>query len=162
MGQSKTLAMRVLEGQGADYTTYDYDPALRDAAEIAPTIGIAPERVFKTLVVMPPAGSKKPLLVMVPATAQLDLKKLAAAVGAKKLKMATHDEAEQLTGLQVGGISALALLNRGFQCYLDQSARDHDSILVSSGEKGTNLEVAVPDLVRIVNARWAAVGDSSP
>ena len=85
----------------------------------------------------------------------MDLKKLAQATGEKKLRMATQREAESLTGLQVGGISALALLNKGFKVYLDATAEAFDTILVSAGQRGINLQLAVADLVKVVNARLA-------
>ncbi len=83
----------------------------------------------------------------------LNLKKLAKAMGVKKLKMATHAEAECLTGLQVGGISPLALLNKGFVMVLDVSAENHSHVFVSAGQKGINLRVPVADLLRITRAR---------
>ncbi len=75
--------------------------------------------------------------------------------------MATHDEAESLTGLKVGGISALALLNRGFEVYLDEPARTLETVLVSAGQRGVNVELPVADLVRLTGAKWIHVtGDS--
>ena len=82
---------------------------------------------------------------------------LAAAVGEKKLKMATQAEAERLTGLQVGGISALALLNKGFEVYLSDSARDLPALHVSAGDRRANLRLAVADFVALTGARWVAV-----
>jgi Cys-tRNA(Pro)/Cys-tRNA(Cys) deacylase len=94
------------------------------------------------------------MLVMIPGDRELDLKKLAKAVGAKKLKMASHQQAEQMTGLQVGGISPLVLVNKGFDIYLDEAARRHDAIFVSAGQKGINLRVAVADVLDVTGARW--------
>jgi Cys-tRNA(Pro)/Cys-tRNA(Cys) deacylase len=91
---------------------------------------------------------------MVPADRQLDLKKLAQGVGVKKLKMATYGEAEALTGLQVGGISPLLLVNKGFAIYLDVAARPYTHIYVSAAQKGLNVKVAVKDLLRVTGARW--------
>jgi len=71
--------------------------------------------------------------------------------------MATQREAEALTGLQVGGISALALLNRGFRIYLDAAANAWETIVVSAGQRGLSVEVSVPDLVKLLNARVADV-----
>jgi len=156
----KTLAMRALEGKRIPYEVLTYPDDLRDAEEIALLLDLPAAEVFKTLVVLPPEPGKKPLLVMIPADTQLDLKKLAAAVGAKKLKMATHHEAETLTGLQVGGISAVALLNKGFAVYIDRSSggRDRssggrDRICVSAGKRGLQLRLAAADLIKLTNAR---------
>ncbi|MFN2135898.1 MAG: aminoacyl-tRNA deacylase [Candidatus Promineifilaceae bacterium] len=154
MAQKKTLAMKLLEGKKVPYEALDYSPALRDAVEVAGAIDMPPAQVFKTLVVVR-AQPGKPLLAMVPANQQLDLKKLAKASGEKKLKMASHDEAERLTGLQVGGISALALVNRGFDVYLDLSAEAYDEIVVSGGERGQQIKLGVKSLTGVTGARTA-------
>ena len=151
----KTLAMLVLDGQNVPYQVSRYNSSLRDAEEIARQIGVAPDRVFKTLVVTRPAG--KPFLVMVAADRQLDLKRMAKAVGEKKVKMASQREAEQMTGLQVGGISALALLNRGFVMCLDSNAEKCEKIYISAGKRGVQLEVPVDDLIRITSSRLMSV-----
>lgn len=153
----KTQAMRALEGKRIAYEALAYPDDMRDAEEIALILDLPPEQVFKTLVVLPPEPGRKPILVMIPADTQLDLKKLAAAVGAKKLKMATHREAEQLTGLQVGGISAVALLNKGFAVYIDSSALSMPSLCVSAGKRGLQLRVATSDFIKLTGARPAEV-----
>jgi Cys-tRNA(Pro)/Cys-tRNA(Cys) deacylase len=121
---------------------------------VADFVGLPPERVYKTLVVLRQGPRAKPMLIMAPANRQLDLKLVAKAVGEKKVQMAAQQEAERLTGLKVGGISALALLNKGFDIYLDESARNQDAILISAGQRGVNLELAVADLVKVTRARW--------
>ena len=151
----KTLAMRVLEGQKIPYEAVAYPNTERDAVKVAAPLGVPAGQVFKTLVVVRERG--KPLLVLIPADRQLDMKALAAAVGEKKLKMATHQEAEQLTRLQVGGISPLALLNKGFAIYLDQSATALAQIYVSAGQKGINLRVPVAGLIQVTGAQVIAV-----
>ena len=153
----KTQAMRVLEGQGIHYSSMTYDKSERDALLIAAEIGIPPEEVFKTLVVV--RQSNKPLLVMVPANRQLSLKKLAMQLGEKKVKMASQTEAERLTGLQVGGISPLVLLNKGFQIILDQSAQDHGEIVLSAGQRGIQLRIRVSDLIQVARPRVLDVAD---
>ena len=149
----KTQAMRALEGKRIPYEALAYPDDMRDALEIALILNQPPGEVFKTLVVMPPEGSKKPLLVMLPSDAQLDLKKLAAAVGTKKIKMASQREAEELTGLQVGGISAVTLLNKGFAVYIDRAAVRLDRICVSAGKRGLQLWLAAADLIKLTGAR---------
>ncbi len=149
----KTQAMRALEGKRIPYEALAYPDDMRDALEIALILNQPPGEVFKTLVVMPPEGAKKPLLVMIPSDAHLDLKKLAAAVGAKKIKMATQREAEELTGLQVGGISALALLNKGFAVYIDRSAAHLRHVCVSAGKRGLQLRLAPAELIKLTGAR---------
>jgi Cys-tRNA(Pro)/Cys-tRNA(Cys) deacylase len=153
----KTQAMRILDSQDIHYSSMTYDKSERDALAIAADVGVPPEEVFKTLVVV--RQPNKPLLVMVPADRQLSLKKLAQGVGEKKVKMASHVEAERLTGLQVGGISPLALLNKGFQIILDQSARDRGEIVLSAGQRGIQICMRVSDLIQVVNPTILDVAD---
>jgi Cys-tRNA(Pro)/Cys-tRNA(Cys) deacylase len=147
----KTLAMRLLDGKKIAYDAVTYPEDERDAVLVAKHLGVPARQVFKTLVVTRERG--KPLLVMIPADRQLDLKRLASELGEKKLQMASHQEAERLTRLQVGGISALALINRGFAVTLDGSAQEFEAIFVSAGVKGINLKVGVADLVRLTRAK---------
>lgn len=155
MKQSKTIAMKLLEGKRVSYSSHVYPNGLRDAGDVAAAIDAPPEQVFKTLVVMRP--SAKPLLVMIPAPSQLFLKKLAKVVKEKKVKMATQREAEALTGLQVGGISALALVNKRFAVYLDETAVSHTHIFVSAGIRGIQIQLPVKDLIKITRARTAVL-----
>jgi len=151
----KTLAMRVLEGRKVDYEVHTYPEQERDAEKIAEWLEIPADRVFKTLVAVREPG--KPILVMVPGSHQLDLKKLAKEVGEKKIKLASHVQAEALTGLQVGGISPLALMNKRFVMLLDRSAAVYDTICISAGKKGLNIELNPAELMRITSAQYVDV-----
>jgi len=147
----KTNAMRVLEGHKVHYEVFTFSPEIHAADEVAETLGLPPDVVYKTLVVLRPKG--KPMLIMIAADKELDLKKVAQAVGEKKVHMALHREAEELTGLQVGGISALALLGRPFEMFIDRPAAERSHVLVSAGQRGVDLRVTVPDLIRVTRAR---------
>ena len=147
----KTNAMRVLEGRKVRYEVFTFSPEIHSADEVPEALGLPPDEVYKTLVVLRPKG--KPMLIMVAADKELDLKKVAQAVGEKKVRMALHREAEELTGLQVGGISALALLGRPFDIFVDRPATERSHVLVSAGQRGVDLRVAVPDLIRVTRAR---------
>lgn len=153
----KTLAMKLLEKKKIPFTVHNYPTTERDAEKIAVILGKDPSQVYKTLVTLRSKG--KPMLVMIAANRRLNLKKLAKGVGEKKLSMATHVEAEQLTKLQVGGISPLVLLNRGFDIYIDQEALACSTVLISAGKKGINLEVPVQPLIKAVNARQVDASD---
>ena len=156
----KTLAMRLLEGKKVPYATHRYDPdVFVSAVEVAEAIGMPPQQVFKTLVTEPEQG--KPILAVVPAASELDLKALAEAARVKKVRMATHADAERLTGLQKGGISALALVNKGFVVYLDRSAQEFDRIGMSAGERGVQVVLAPGDFVKVTSARVAAIARSA-
>lgn len=147
----KTNAMRALDRRGIPYEAYWYDESLTTAEGVAAALGVAADQVFKTLVVF--RDGNTPLLIMVPGNREVDLRRFAAAVGAKSVRMAPKSEAERLTGLQTGGIGALALLDKPFAVYLDACAQRHDAILVNGGRRGLNLRLAVSDLIMMTNAR---------
>ena len=147
----KTLSMRILEGADIPYEVIEFPPDIHDAIGVAEYAEVPPNHVYKTLVTVRDEG--KPMLVMIPADRSLDLKLLASTLGEKKVRMAKHDQAEELTGLQVGGISALALLNRVFDVYIDRPALDLTYILVSAGVRGLNLRLPVENLVEITGAQ---------
>lgn len=149
----RTNAMRLLDAQGVDYQVITFSSDIHSATRVAETLGLDPAQVLKTLVVQRGVPGK-PLLVMVAGDREIDLKALAASLGAKKLSMATHREAEALTGLQVGGISALMLLNQGFEICIDEAAQALDEIVVSAGQRGVDLRLRVADLVQVTGARW--------
>ncbi len=144
--------MRLLDVNQVAYEVLTFSPDLHSATGVAEATGFDPETVYKTLVVQRSRG--KPLLVMVAGDTQIDLHALAASLGEKKLTMASHRDAEALTGLQVGGISALALLNRGFDVCIDRAAQDLEHVCVSAGQRGIDLRLKVSDLVRVTGARW--------
>lgn len=147
---------RWLEARGIAHRVTVYDPAgaFHSAEEAAALVGAPAGQVYKTLVVLRESGARaKPLLVMVPSDRQLDPKRLAKSLGEKKLRMASQREAEELTGLQVGGISALAVRHGAFEVVLDQSAWAHPRIHISAGVRGVDLELAVEDLVAVTRAR---------
>jgi Cys-tRNA(Pro)/Cys-tRNA(Cys) deacylase len=141
------------------YVAHAYPPERHSAEEVAALIGLPPERVFKTLVALRETPRARPLLAIVPGPAELDLKRLAQAVGEKRVRMATQRDAERLTGLQVGGISALALLHKGFEVWLDEAALGHQQIAVSAGQRGLNVELPVTALIALTGARVAALSE---
>jgi Cys-tRNA(Pro)/Cys-tRNA(Cys) deacylase len=149
----KNNVTRFLESRKVAYEAFELPADKHSAEETAALIGVAAEIVYKTIVIVREKKGK-PILCMVPATAEVDLKKLAKALDEKKLSLPTQREAEALTGLQAGGISPLALLNKGFQICLDGSAEQHEKIHVSGGQRGLNIRLAVKDLVALTNAKW--------
>jgi Cys-tRNA(Pro)/Cys-tRNA(Cys) deacylase len=157
---NRTLAMRVLEGKKIPYEVAAYPDSERDAAVIAHHLNVPAGQLFKTLVVT--RSPAKPVLALVAADSQLDLKKLAQFLSEKKLKMAGHSEAEAVTGLQVGGISPLALLNRGFLIVIDNAVQKHEQVYVSAGRRGINLKVPVAGLLKVTGARCADISAPAP
>lgn len=162
--QNKLNSMRLLDARKIKYiaTTYDASGEFHTATEAAQLIGAPVEQVYKTIVVLrDPSSSSgrapksgKPLLVMLASHCEVDLKALAKSVNEKKLRVATQREAEELTGLQVGGISALVLVNRGFEICLDEPARALDQIHISAGQRGVDVQLAVQDLLAVTNAKF--------
>ncbi len=148
----KTNAMRALDQRKIPYEMHEFSDAIRSADGVAATLGIPEAEVFKTLVVLSEARGRKPMLVMLPASKELDLRRFARAVGEKSVRMASQREAEQLTGLKVGGISALALLGKPFTVFLDASATALDLLYVSGGQRGLDLHLRVADLIAVTGA----------
>ena len=105
----------LLESRKIAYTAHHYPAERMSAVEVAEHIGMPPGQVFKTLVVLPVVSRPRPLLAIIPGDRELDLKKAAAAVGEKKVRMATQNEAESLTRLQVGGHLAVGAACRRIQ-----------------------------------------------
>jgi Cys-tRNA(Pro)/Cys-tRNA(Cys) deacylase len=151
-----TNVTRLLDQRKIPYTDHQLPPEKLGALEVAQYLGVPPEEVYKTIVVKrQPQG--KPILALVPGNHEVNLKALAKAIGEKKVQLPTQREAEQLTGLQAGGISPLALLNRGFQVILDISAKNHHKIYISGGQRGLDIQLPVSDLITLTSARVAEI-----
>lgn len=150
---------RLLDSRKIPYAIHEYPAEKLGALEVAGLIGAPPEEVYKTIVVRR-EGKGKPILAVVPAPTEVDLRMLAKAIDEKKVTLTTQREAEQITGLQTGGISPLALINRGFQVILDASAQKLERMYVSGGQRGLNISLPVGDFVRLVGARFAQISRS--
>jgi len=152
-----TPATVALAAAGIRFTahSYDHDPATTNfGLEAASALELDPEQVFKTLL----ADVDGALVVgIVPVTGKLDLKALAAAVGGKKAEMADPKLAERRTGYVVGGISPIGQKN-AHPTVLDETAELYDTIFVSGGRRGLDIEIAPADLVRATGAVIAPIG----
>jgi Cys-tRNA(Pro)/Cys-tRNA(Cys) deacylase len=147
----KTNAMRALDARKIPYETFSYPSTVHSADEVATLLGAPAAEVFKTLVMTADGG--RHLLVMVPGDSEVDLRRLARALGVKAVRMAPQREAERLTGLLVGGISPLALLDRPFEVYLDTRASALERLYVNGGQRGVNVCLRVQDLMAVTGAR---------
>jgi Cys-tRNA(Pro)/Cys-tRNA(Cys) deacylase len=150
-----TPAVRTLEAAQVEFTLhhYDHDPKADSfGLEAAEKLGVAPERVFKTLVAK--VDGKQLVMAVLPVAARLDLKKLAAAAGGKKADMAEPAAAERATGYVVGGISPLGGRKR-LPTLIDASALGFATVLASAGQRGLQMELAPQDLVRLTDAGTA-------
>ncbi len=151
-----TNVTRLLDARKIPYTVYETPAEKLGALETARFLDVRPDSVFKTIVVTR-EKPRKPLLVVVPGPREVDLKLLAAALGEKKVFLPSEREAEALTGLQAGGISPLALINKGFQVIIDSSAQALGEIHISGGQRGLNIKLPVDALAKLVSARFAGV-----
>lgn len=147
---------RFLDSHRVSYAAFQTPAEKLGALEVAQLLHVPVESVFKTIVVKREKPGK-PVLAVVPGPCTVDLKALAAFLGDKKVQLPTEREAEQLTGLQAGGISPLALINKGFRVVIDSSAQDHSEIHISGGQRGINIRLPVADLVKLTNARLASI-----
>ncbi|MEN6434579.1 MAG: YbaK/EbsC family protein [Anaerolineaceae bacterium] len=143
---------RLLDSRKVPYQAFELPVEKLGAQKAAEILGVPANQVYKTIVVQREAKGK-PILAVVSGESKVDLKKLASAVGEKKVRLTTQKEAEDLTGLLAGGISPLALLNKGFQVVLDDSAKAFEKIYISGGQRGINILLQVKDLVEITRAK---------
>ncbi len=149
-----TAAVRRAAGAGVEYTLhrYDHDPEVESVAdEVAVELDVPVEQVFKTLVT---SVDERLVVAVVPAGHQLDLKALAAALGARRAAMAVPYEAERATGYVLGGISPLGQKRR-LPVVVDTSMRSWKTVFVSAGRRGLELELTPGDLIRLTEAAEA-------
>lgn len=151
-----TPATLALTRAGVDFRAHAYEHDPRAAAyglEAAEKLGLDPERVFKTLL----ASVDGSLAVaIVPVAMQLDLKAFAHALGGKRAEMADPAVAERKTGYVVGGISPIGQ-KTPLRTVLDESAIVCETVYVSGGRRGLDLELAPDDLVAITSAAYAPI-----
>jgi Cys-tRNA(Pro)/Cys-tRNA(Cys) deacylase len=151
---------RFLDAKKVAYVAFEIPAEKLSALEVAEILNVPPETVFKTIVTKREKPGK-PILAIVPGSLEVDLKKLAAAVNEKKVFIPSMREAEEMTGLQAGGISALALINKGFQVVIDASAQTLDAVMVSAGQRGLQVRLAPSDLAKLVNGRFADIASKA-
>jgi Cys-tRNA(Pro)/Cys-tRNA(Cys) deacylase len=147
----KTIAARLLDQQkiGYELRAYQFSEDELDALSVARKIGMAPASVFKTLVAR--GDRSGAVMACVPADVELDLKKLAAASGNKKIELVPVKELLSLTGYVRGGVSPVGGKRR-YPLFLDESALRHPRISVSAGARGLQMILALQDLQRVTQA----------
>ena len=156
----KLNSMRLLEANDIPYEVLEYDASIKDAEQVAEMVGMPPFMVYKTLIVQS-VKTNAPMIAMIACDRHLDLKNMAAVANEKKVQMAKHADAEKLTGLQVGGISALMLIDKNWQVYIDQPATELQNIIISAGQRGMQLRIPVTPLLRLLKARIAEISTDS-
>ena len=154
--ETKTNAMRMLESAGINYTlhTYDVSDDLVDGVSVAKKCGEDPEQVFKTLVTV--GNDKEHYVFVVPVAQKLNLKACAKAAGVKSVEMIPQKELLPLTGYIHGDCSPVGM-KKPFTTIFDETMILFDTILVSGGRVGTQVEVAPDDLLKITNGTTAPI-----
>lgn len=161
MARRGTAAIIVLDAAGVSYQLHEFDAdptkhGFGQAAALA--LGVELERVFKTLIAT--VDGSQHVVAIVPVSGQLSLKDLAAAVHGKRAEMCPPDVAERLTGYVVGGISPFGQ-KRSLPVVIDETCVLFDTIFVSGGRRGLDIEIAPDDLLAVLHARTAPIGTDS-
>ena len=153
-----TPACKVLKSNKIEFSIHEYQHNVNAKSfglEAAEKLNLAVHEVFKTLLV---TDSKNYYVAVLPVAHQLSLKKIAAAVGAKKVQMADPKDAERLTGYLVGGISPVGQKKR-LKTIICDSAKQLKSMYISGGKRGLDIGVKPQDLVHVLGAKFADIID---
>jgi Cys-tRNA(Pro)/Cys-tRNA(Cys) deacylase len=158
MARGGTPAIVALNSAGVQFEVHEFasDPAERNYGQAAAlALGVELDRVFKTLIAT--VDDREHVVAIVPVSGQLSLKELAAAVTGKRAEMCLPETAERLTGYVVGGISPFGQ-KRSLPVVIDETCVLFDSIFVSGGRRGLDIEIAAHDLITVLGATVAPIG----
>jgi len=152
----KTNAMRILDKAGISYHTYTYDHSdgSIDGISVAEKIGRSVEQVYKTLVTQ--GTSREYYVFIIPAADELDLKAAARAVGEKAVEMIKVTDINKITGYIRGGCSPIGM-KKMYKMVLDSSCQVLDTLIVSAGKLGYQIELAPNDLIRLIHCRVESI-----
>ena len=154
----KNNVTRFLTSKRIAFDTFESEPVKRSALEMAERFNLDPMIVYKSIVCFNPVKEKY-LLCMIPGPYEVNLKKLASAIGEKKAAIVTQHEAEVLTGLEAGGISPFALYHKGFQIWVHETIRDQEKISVSGGRRGLSVLLSTGDFIQVLQPKIADIAD---
>ena len=156
MEKIKTNAMRIIEKAGINYNTYAYDHSdgLIDGISVANKMGQPVERVFKTLVTQ--GTSREYYVFVIPVADELDLKAAAKTVNEKAVEMIKVSDINKITGYIRGGCSPIGM-KKEYKTVLNSSCKALDTIIVSAGKIGHQIELAPDDLVKLINCKTESI-----
>ena len=152
-----TPAINAARKAGIEFNIHQYEhdaSAQSFGQEAAQKLSVPPTQVFKTLLLQ--ADDRSLAVAMVPVNGQLNLKRMAKALGVKKVQMADKSQAERATGYVLGGISPLGQKKR-LASVIDASAQNFASIFVSAGRRGLEIELAASSLAQLISAKFADI-----
>lgn len=154
--EEKTNVMRLLDQKKVKYTGHHYEApnGAVDGVSVAAAVGKDVSQVFKTLVTR--GASKKNYVFVVPVAMELDLKAAAKAAGEKSIEMIRQAELLPLTGYIHGGCSPLGM-KKQFPTFIDASAQEQETMMVSAGKIGAQVELKPEDLATLARARFAPI-----
>lgn len=152
----KTNAMRILDRAKINYNTYNYDASdgLIDGVSVATKMGLPIERVYKTLVTQ--GVSREYYVFVIPVAEELDLKAAARAVGEKSVEMIKVADINKVTGYIRGGCSPIGM-KKEYKTVLDTSCENLETIIVSAGKIGHQIELAPADLMKLIHCKTESV-----
>ena len=151
----KTNAMRILESMKIDFTHLTYEcKEFEDGIQIADMLGLPHEKVYKTLVTV--GHSKNYYVFVIPIEAELDMKKAAKSVGEKSVAMIHVKEINQITGYIRGGCTAIGM-KKQYVTRIAEQAKDLETVVVSGGKIGSQIELTPEDLRFAANAEYADI-----
>lgn len=156
MAQSKTNAMRMLDKAKVNYLfhEYDHEDGAIDGVSVAAKLHQNPDQVFKTLVTQ--GASKQFYVFVIPVAKELDLKKAAKSVGEKSVSMLPVADLLKTTGYIRGGCSPIGM-KKQFATVIDSTAQQQDTIMVSAGRIGAQIQLTPMDLAAVSRASFAEI-----
>jgi len=150
----KTNVMRILDQKKIKYTPHFYDNNITNGVEVANTLNLDPNKVFKTLVTI--GASKRNYVFVVPVNSELDLKKAAQIVNEKSIEMIKSKELLDLTGYIHGGCSPIGM-KKPFRTVMNKSALDYEEVTFSAGKIGYQVEMNPLDLKKLINISYEEI-----
>ena len=150
----KTNVMRILDQKKIKYQAHYYDNTITNGMEVANTLNLDPNKVFKTLVTV--GASKRNYVFVVPVNSELDLKKAAIVVNEKSIEMIKSKELLDLTGYIHGGCSPIGM-KKPFRTVMNNSALNYEEVTFSAGRIGFQVEMNPNDLKKLINISFEEI-----